>query len=171
MYNIPLPMHNFNNNVSYRLCYTFLLLNLFSIFKTLLTYVFNSVLALFFPEERKPMTISTTSRHSLICCMLPNSFTISVCCFALSCFYKKNIYVNSMGVVPPPPNTLTGLMLFLTLYQTKLRTWGDTFLLMLAKASAVYISFLYTTCGISSCMSGLPSMNRSRMCFSSAGRS
>ena len=54
---------------------------------------------------------------------------------------------------------------------TQLNTCGYTFLLMLVKALAVYTSFLYTTCGISSCMIGFPRANLSRMCLSIPGRS
>ena len=61
------------------------------------------------------------------------------------------------------------------IYYTHSLTWlitcGYTFLLMLAKASAVYTSFLYTTCGISSCMISFPSTNLSKRCLSIPGRS
>ena len=84
-------MKDIKSNTNYikmaiRKIITFLLVNLFSsILNTRLMYIFISVLESLLPEERKPITISTTSRHSLRCCILPNSFTISICSFVVSC--------------------------------------------------------------------------------------
>ena len=71
--------------------FTFLQLNFFPIFKDLLIYVLSSISGSVWPDDKKPIIISTISKQSLRLLIVCSSLIISAFSLAPSLIWKRSI--------------------------------------------------------------------------------